>query len=609
MKHLTIYKLLAFVLILFSITSKAQEVLSKNVSINVQRQRLDNVLEILSNKGSFYFSYNSNIIKRDSLVSIAATNKTVKHVLNDLFGSDYEFKESGNYIIIRKAPVKLAIVTKKGLTEDKVYTVSGYVLNDATGEQIKDATIYEKAALASAITNEEGYFKMRLKNKAKTAELTVSKQFFQDTTFTIEPRYNQQLTITILPLLEGPVITISPEDYFVPDSLKLRVLTGPTVTEYTYIKTDSNKVEKTAFGNLLLSSRQKIQTLNLRKYFTERPFQISLTPGLGTHGKLSGQVINNFSLNVFGGYSGGVNGFEVGGLFNIDKKDVQYAQLAGVFNIVGGNVKGLQIGGVNNTVLQGVKGVQVAGVSNIVKKDLSGFQLSGVYNHVSGSVTGFQLAGVGNFAKEKVKGNQVAGVLNFSNKEIDGVQISGVFNYAKKLKGVQVGLINIADTSQGYSIGLINIILKGYHKLALSTNEVLNTNFAFKTGSTKLYSILQAGMNIKEREKAYSFGYGMGSEFKLGNTFSINPEVTAQYLYLGAWDYVNILSKAHLNLNIKLGKYISLFGGPSFAAYYSNQDHLFADYKRAIPPTGYKQYKVYNKVNGWIGWNAGINFF
>jgi hypothetical protein len=59
------------------------------------------------------------------------------------------------------------------------------------------------------------------------------------------------------------------------------------------------------------------------------------------------------------------------------------------------------------------------------------------------------------------------------------VQIAGVFNYSKKLKGVQIGLINIADTSEGYSIGLINIVLKGYHKLSFSANEILNVNAAF----------------------------------------------------------------------------------------------------------------------------------
>src|SRR6476660_10012842 len=85
-----------------TISCVGQNLLSKSISLDVNRQRLDNVLEILSNKGDFYFSYNSRIIKKDSLVSLTFRNKTLSEVLNLLFDNTYEFIESGNYVIIRK---------------------------------------------------------------------------------------------------------------------------------------------------------------------------------------------------------------------------------------------------------------------------------------------------------------------------------------------------------------------------------------------------------------------------------------------------------------------------------------------------------------------------
>lgn len=566
-------------LVLICHSSFAQAILNKNLSVNVTGQRLDDVLEIISNKGNFYFSYNSSIIKKDSLVSIAATNKSVKDILDQLFPVGYEYRESGNYLIIRRAPIKLTLVTTKAVTENKFYVVTGYVLDDETGYMLPSASIYEKTMLASALTNQDGYFKLKLKSKAKTAALSVSKEFYEDTTVTIEPKYDQQISITIVPISSEDRITIvRPEDYFLPDSLKIAVEKENTTTTYTYVKVDSTTVERTGMGRFLLSSKQRIQTINLKKFFTERPFQISFVPGLSTHGSMSSQVINNFSLNVLGGYSGGVNGVELGGVFNIDKKNVKFFQAGGVFNIVGGSVKGVQLAGVTNTVLDSVKG--------------------------------FQVAGVGNFARRKVTGTQIAGVANFANKEIEGSQIAGVINYAKKIKGVQIGLINIADSSDGYCIGLLNFVVNGYHKLSFSTDEYINTNVALKTGTHKLYSILQAGMNVnKSDEKVYSFGYGLGSEFNLGRTFSINPEITAQHLYLGSWDYLNLLSKAHLNLNLKLGKYVSLFGGPVFNVYYSQQSPTISGYKSPTPPSGYHTYNFNSRVKGWIGWNAGINFF
>src|SRR4029079_11421067 len=136
--------LLIIIMATAMLQSSAQNLLNKNVSLDVNRQRLDQVLEILSNKGNFYFSYNSNIIKKDSLVSFNASNKTVGQILDELLPDHYEFRESGNYIIIRKAPIKLTLVTNKAVTEDKFYTVSGYVMDDETGRWIQNASIYEK---------------------------------------------------------------------------------------------------------------------------------------------------------------------------------------------------------------------------------------------------------------------------------------------------------------------------------------------------------------------------------------------------------------------------------------------------------------------------------
>ena len=610
MRLSTVFNFSIFIFFICTATF-GQANLQKNISLDVNKQRLDNVLEILSNKGDFFFSYNSNIIKKDSLVSLRASNKTVKEILSQLFNTTYEFKESGNYIIIRKAPIRMTLVTQKGVTEERIYSVSGFVYDEQSGAAINEASIYEKTILASAMTNTEGFFKIKLKSsKNSMAELTVSKEFYQDTSIKIQPRFDQQLSITMMPVeLPGSTVVITPDDYLVPDSLL--VIADTTQDINPPPATDSIKVQQTGVGRFLISGKQKIQSLNLKNFFATRPFQVSVVPGLSTHGELSSQVVNNFSLNVFGGYTAGTNGVEIGGLFNIDKKEVKYFQAAGLFNSVGGSVKGFQVAGINNLVQDNVEAMQAAGINNFVTGKMSGFQVAGVYNHVSDSVKGVQIAGVGNFSKEKVSGLQIAGVSNISNREMDGVQIAGVVNYTKKLRGVQIGLINIADTSSGYSIGLINIIVKGYHKLSFSINELQNFNAAFKTGNSKLYSILQAGINVSDSSKVYSFGYGLGSELSLNKrkTFSINPELGCQYLYLGSWDYTNILNRFNLNLNVKLGKYISLFAGPSYSVYISDQHVGFSGYRFPVPPSGYNTTKFSNKVTGWFGWNAGINFF
>jgi hypothetical protein len=598
-------------LILSMSGSNAQSPLNKIISVDISRQRLDQALEIISNTGDFYFSYNSNILKKDSLVSLAVTNTSVKNVLTQLFGNQFEFRESGNYIILRRAPLRLKLVTSSAMSDDKYYTISGYVIDEQTGLRISDASVYEKDRLSITNTNANGFFKIKLKSKYKKASITVSKEYYDDTTVNIEPRRNQTLTITLVPLdiTEGTTI-IGPQGYKAPETIDLQIpLNDSTQWIYRYIKKDSFIVEKTALGKWLVSSRQRIQSINLRKFFVARPYQVSLVPGLSTNGKLNGQVINNFSFNIFGGYSGGTNGFELGGLFNIDKKDAQYTQIGGLANVVGGHVKGAQVAGIANSVLDSLSGFQVGGVSNFVADKFSGMQVGGVYNHVGTTLDGMQVAGVVNFTNHKTHGVQVAGVGNISSREVSGVQIAGVFNYTRRLKGLQIGLINVSDTSSGYSIGLMNIVFKGYHKLSLYTNELVNMNVAVKSGNSKLYSIFLGGYNSVPDQKVWTFGYGLGSEFISKKHFALNMDLTSQHLYLGSWDFYNLQNKINLQLSYKFGKYFSIFAGPAYTVYVSNQGVHFGGYKEHIPPSGYKTHKFGDTVTGWFGWSAGVNIF
>ncbi len=73
-------------------------------------------------------------------------------------------------------------------------------------------------------------------------------------------------------------------------------------------------------------------------------------PPYSTNGRDNENIINDVSLNLFTGRSGGVNAFEAGGFLNIDKYFVKGVQLAGFGNIVGDNVSGIQLAGFGNIV-------------------------------------------------------------------------------------------------------------------------------------------------------------------------------------------------------------------------------------------------------------------
>ena len=152
--------------------------MDRRVSFNANRQRLDDVLSIISNNAGFSFSYNSNILKRDSLVTLSINNKTVRQVLNQLFAGGYEYKESGNYVILRRVSLQLTTVTKTAPAKEKTYTISGYVVNRETGERLSDVSIYETNHLTSTLTDANGNFTIKLKDKYKTTSLGCEPGFF-----------------------------------------------------------------------------------------------------------------------------------------------------------------------------------------------------------------------------------------------------------------------------------------------------------------------------------------------------------------------------------------------------------------------------------------------
>ena len=79
-----------------------------------------------------------------------------------------------------------------------------------------------------------------------------------------------------------------------------------------------------AILSLNISAQKEVKDSNT----IVRPVQISFVTPLGTNGMESWKVINNFSLNMFAGYNGGVQGVEIAGFHNQIKEDVVGLQIA-----------------------------------------------------------------------------------------------------------------------------------------------------------------------------------------------------------------------------------------------------------------------------------------
>lgn len=533
-----------------SLAGYAQQYLSTSISLKVEEVRLDSVLQKIGKIGGFYFSYRSDALPKDSLVSISVNQEPVEKILNVLLKDDYEYKEAPGYVILRLAPNRLQLLTDDSPDYGKIQSISGYVVDDQTGEKISYASVYEKRLLLSALTDERGFFRMKIKNPVSSISLTVSKEYYRDTTV----------------VLLAPVL--------VSDNSEGRRF-GYRHGEGLFA------AERTAMGRFLVSSKQKFQSLNLGGFFGNAPVQTSLIPGLSTQGSLSSQVVNDLSLNIIGGYTFGVKGLELAGVFNINKADMRAVHAAGVFNLVGGRVHGVQLAGINNTVLDTVAGVQ----------------MSGLYNRNQKSTKGIQLAGLFNLSQGDLKGLQFAGLANVSNGRLKGIQLSTI-NYAKKLDGLQIGVVNMADSSSGTSIGLLNFIKGGYNRVSLSNNDLTQVNIEYHSGTARLYTILKAGASVVPDEKMFVFGAGLGHDFILSQRLSLNTQILSENAYLGDWRELSNLYSARLGAGFKLSERIEVFAGPTFSVFVNDQ---------SLASPGYKNLSSNEK--GRFGWNLGFTLF
>lgn len=565
--------------------------LEREVSLSLTNERVSVALNKMAEQTGLVFSYSSNIINDLPLVSINIKHKAVREVLALLLPNSISYKAKNNYIILKQRTVE---------KNPKKTELNGYVYDKTTDKKLANVTIYDKNTLQSVTTDDYGYYSISI--PIKNQSIIINKENYKDTSIILTDLQTNSMTF----------INLSPVDSTKRDSIlwrkKLRELEN-------YTTRVANKFSA------------YINTLNVKDTL-HRNVQVSVIPFIGTNHKLSGNVTNKYSFNIFGGYARGVDALEIGGFFNVDKEYVHGVQLAGFFNLVGDTVKGAQLAGFFNVTGKSMNGFQAAGFTNINLGELNGISASGFVNANFGKVKGAQLAGYVNYAKQldgiqgagfinytlrDVKGLQVAGFINHT-KELEGIQIAGFINHAKYVKkGLQIAVVNVSDSCKGLPIGLFSFVKTGVHQLEISGDEIFKANVGFRTGVPEFYNIFNIGIDGGSNEPLWSFGYGLGTSFKIKNKLRSDITLTANHVSKGQFRLAESeLYKLYWGVEYKFKKKFSIAAGPVFNLYVSDtysQDYL-TKYSKIVPYSLY-DYTTDNGFNlkGWIGGKISFRFF
>jgi hypothetical protein len=191
------------------------------------------------------------------------------------------------------------------------------------------------------------------------------------------------------------------------------------------------------------------QAMEIQQEVNCKPAQLTFIYPLGTGGAYSAKNCYHFSVNILCGVTEQTRGFEVGGLFNINRYGSIGMQAAGLFNIAG----------VKNTETRSYN-VQFAGLANHTRKGVSVIQYAGLANNADTAY--LQGGGLFNIAKEA--GAQGGGLFNVSNKAI--LQGGGLFNIAKEAGAQGGGLFNVSNKAILQAGGLFNVSDVSYCQLA-----------------------------------------------------------------------------------------------------------------------------------------------
>lgn len=135
-----------------AVASAQSDVLNRKVTIKIKKKSIPEILKEIESSAKVSFNYNTKIIPTGKF-SIQANNEELSVVLVNLL-SPHKLTFSvlfGNHIVISKIEKKV-----------HKFTVSGYVIDENSGERLIGVSVYNQYTLKGTHTNQDGYYSLTL---------------------------------------------------------------------------------------------------------------------------------------------------------------------------------------------------------------------------------------------------------------------------------------------------------------------------------------------------------------------------------------------------------------------------------------------------------------
>lgn len=137
--------------------------LDKILTVNLKNKNVKEILKHLQSKANVSFNYKSSIFSKEPINEFNAENEKLSEILIKLLSPyNVEFKYFGGNSIILK-PIKKR--------NNQNFTISGYVIDQSSGEKLIGASVYCKNSKRGVFTNDLGFFTLILPNDSVCIEI------------------------------------------------------------------------------------------------------------------------------------------------------------------------------------------------------------------------------------------------------------------------------------------------------------------------------------------------------------------------------------------------------------------------------------------------------
>ena len=150
----------AFTFAAFAKKADAQGILDRLVTLDVKNEEVKKVIAEIKQKTEVEFIFSSTSIQTSRKISIKASDKKLKDVLDELFRPlNIGYKVVNEQVLLYKIEGNAKIMAGlEPVAEKKFNAISGTVTNAQTGEPLAGATVAVNGKKRAVTTNNEGKF-------------------------------------------------------------------------------------------------------------------------------------------------------------------------------------------------------------------------------------------------------------------------------------------------------------------------------------------------------------------------------------------------------------------------------------------------------------------